>query len=191
MPEGGPGRVEKAYALWCAFQERVLGRAAGLLLLGCTLLALLEIFRRYILGVSFEWQQDAVTFFILSGVYLYFGVAQRHGSHLNVALLTESLEALGPGARKAAEIVCLLALLISFVFMMLVLWWGIPEVEDAFKYETRTESLAFPMWPFLLTLLAGFGFMAVTLFFQIYRQIQKLRGRSVLEEPGEAGGVGH
>ena len=191
MTERGPGRVEKAYALWRAFQDRVLEPVSALLLLGCTLLALLEIFRRYILGVSFEWQQDAVTFFILSGVYLYFGVAQRHGSHLNVALLTESLDTIGPRTRKAAEIVRLLALVISFVFMLLVIWWGIPEVEDGIKYETRTESLAFPMWPFLLVLLAGFGFMVVTLFFQIYRQLHKMRGRSVLEEPADADAIGH
>ena len=183
--------MEKAYAIWRAFQDRFLARAAALLLLGCTLLALLEIFRRYVLGLSFEWQQDAVTFFILSGVYLYFGVAQRHNSHLNVALLTESLETIGPRARYAADVIRLLALVVSFVFMLLVFWWGIPEIEDAMQYETRTESLAFPMWPFLLALLAGFGFMAVTLFFQIYRQIYKLCGRKVLEEPADAGSVGH
>ncbi|HSE00906.1 MAG TPA: TRAP transporter small permease [Burkholderiales bacterium] len=183
--------MEKAYAVWCAFQDRVLGRVAGLLLLGCTLLALLEIFRRYIFGVSFEWQQDAVTFFILSGVYLYFGIAQRHGSHLNVALLTESLETIGPRTRKVADVVRLLALVISFVFMLLLIWWGMPEVEDSIKYESRTESLGFPMWPFLLVLLAGFGFMAVTLFFQIYRQTNWLFGRKVLEEPSDAGAAEH
>jgi TRAP-type C4-dicarboxylate transport system permease small subunit len=183
--------VERAYAVWRSFQDQVLERVAGLLLLGCTLLALLEIFRRYILGTSFEWQQDAVTFFMLSGVYLYFGVAQRHNSHLNVALLTESLETVGPRARYVADIVRLVALVISLVFMLLVVWWGIPEVEDAMKYETRTESLAFPMWPFLLVLLVGFGFMAVTLIFQGYRQAHKLRGRSVLVEPADAGATGH
>jgi TRAP-type C4-dicarboxylate transport system permease small subunit len=60
-------------------------------------------------------------------------------------------------------------------------------VLDSLKYESRTESLAFPMWPFLAALLAGFALMAVTMFFQIYREVQKLRGRSVLEEPPEAG----
>jgi TRAP-type C4-dicarboxylate transport system permease small subunit len=74
---------------------------------------------------------------------------------------------------------------IAFLFLLAVVWWGIPEVEDSFKYESRTESLAFPMWPFLATLLAGFAFMALTLLFQIYREVQKLRGRSVLEEPPE------
>ena len=42
--------MEKAHALWRAFQDCVLARAAGLLLIGCTLLAVLEIFRRYVMG---------------------------------------------------------------------------------------------------------------------------------------------
>jgi len=178
--------VERAYAIWRAFQDRILGRAAALLLLGCTLLALLEIFRRYILGFSFEWQQDAVTFFILSGVYLYFGISQRHDEHLTVSVLPEVLAAIGPRARRAAEVIKVIAQVITFAFLLAVVWWGIPEVHDSQKYETRTESLAFPMWPFLAVLLAGFALMAVTLFFQIYRGIQKLRGRNVLEEPSEA-----
>jgi TRAP-type C4-dicarboxylate transport system permease small subunit len=177
--------VERAYAIWRAFQDRFLAHAAALLLLGCTLLALVEIFRRYVLGLSFEWQQDAVTFFILSGVFLYFGVSQRHDAHLSVTVLPEVLELLGPRARRAAEVVRLVALVISCLFLCAVVWWGIPEVRESVHYESRTESLAFPMWPFLATLLAGFAFMALTLLFQIYREVQKLRGRSVLEEPPE------
>lgn len=180
--------MEKAYAIWRAFQDRFLERAAALLLLGCTLLALLEIFRRYVFGVSFEWQQDAVTFFTLSGVFLYFSISQRRDAHLSVTVLPETLAALGPRARRAAEVIRVIALVFSFVFLVAVVWWGVPEVHDSQKYETRTESLAFPMWPFLAVLLAGFAFMAVTIFFQIYREIQKLRGRTVLEEPSEAGG---
>jgi TRAP-type C4-dicarboxylate transport system permease small subunit len=177
--------------IWRAFQDRLLAPAASLLLIGCTLLALAEVVRRYAFGHSFEWQQDFVTFVTLSAVSLYYGVAQRHNSHLNVALLTESLETVGPRARYAADVVRLVALVISLIFMLLVIWWGIPEIEDSVKYESRTESLAFPMWPFLTALLAGFTFMAVTMFFQIYRQIHKLRGRSVLEEPADAQPEGH
>ena len=178
--------MEKAYAIWRAFQDRYLERAAALLLVGCTLLALVEIFRRYVLGVSFEWQQDAVTFFTLSGVFLYFGIAQRHGAHLSVTVLPEVLEAFGPRARRVAEAVRLVALVISCLFLLAVVWWGIPEVRESAHYESRTESLAFPMWPFLAVLLVGFALMAVSMLFQIYREVQKLRGRSVLEEPQDA-----
>jgi TRAP-type C4-dicarboxylate transport system permease small subunit len=182
--------VEKAYAVWRAFQDQVLARAAALLLLGCTLLALLEVGRRYAFGYSFEWQQDAVTFFMLSGVYLYFSVAQRKGSHLAVTVVPEILAVAGPRAKLAGELVKLVALGFSLLFLAAVVWWGFPEVEDAMRYETRTESLGFPLWPFLLALLLGFAFMAVTMVFQFYFGVQKLRGRTVPEEPDEDGG-GH
>ena len=182
--------MEKAYAVWRAFQDQVLARAAALLLFGCTLLALLEVGRRYAFGYSFEWQQDAVTFFMLSGVYLYFSVAQRKGSHLAVTVVPELLAVAGPRAKLVGEITKLVALGFSLLFLAAVVWWGLPEVEDALKYETRTESLGFPLWPFLLALLLGFAFMAVTMVFQFYFGVQKLRGRTVPEEPDEDGG-GH
>jgi TRAP-type C4-dicarboxylate transport system permease small subunit len=182
--------VEKAYAAWRAFQDKVLARAAALLLFGCTLLALVEVGRRYAFGYSFEWQQDAVTFFMLSGVYLYFSVAQRKGSHLAVTVVPEILAVAGPRARIAGEIYKLVALGFSMLFLVAVVWWGIPEVEDGMRYGTTTESLAFPLWPFLAALLAGFAFMAVTMAFQFYFGVQKLRGRPVPEEPEDDEG-GH
>lgn len=177
--------MERAYALWRAFQDRVLAHAASLLLLGCTLLALAEVVRRYAFGLSFEWQQDAVTYFILSGVFLYFCISQRRDAHLAVTVVSEVLAVIGPRGRRAAEVLKLVALIFSFLFLLAVVWWGIPEVEDSFRYETRTESLAFPMWPFLAALLAGFAFMALTMFFQIYRSIQKLRGVHLPDEAAE------
>jgi C4-dicarboxylate transporter DctQ subunit len=174
--------VEKAYAAWRAFQDRILAHAAALLLVGCTLLALLEVVRRYVFGYSYEWQQDAVTFFTLSGVFLYFSVCQRKDSHLTVSVLPEVLAAVGPRARRAAEVVKLFARAFSVAFLAAVVWWGIPEVDDSLRYEVRTESLAFPMWPFLAALLLGFAFMAVTMLFQLYFGVQKLRGRSVPQE---------
>jgi len=178
--------VEKAYAAWRAFQERVLAPAAALLLLGCTLLALLEVVRRYVFGYSYEWQQDAVTFFTLSGVFLYFSVVQGKDAHLTVTVLPEVMAVVGPRARRAAEVVKLAARAFSALFLVMVVWWGIPEVEDSFTYAARTESLAFPMWPFLAALLVGFACMALTMLFQLYFGIQKLRGRSVpMEEQAD------
>ena len=178
--------MEQAYAAWRRFQERYLAPAAALVMLACTLLALLEVGRRYLLGQSYEWQQDAVTLFILSAAFLYFGIAQRRGSHLNVNLLTAALQALGPGAQRAAEFIKVLATLISFLFLAAVVWWGIPEIEDSLEYGSRSESLAFPMWPFLVTLLASFAFMVISLFFQVWRGVLGLFGRKVLEESEES-----
>jgi TRAP-type C4-dicarboxylate transport system permease small subunit len=179
--------VNKAYAAWRALQERVVAPAAAALLVAMTLLALLEVVRRYVFGYSFEWQQDAVTYFTLSGIFLYFSVAQLRRSHLSVTVLPELLAIAGPRGRLAAELVRLLAGAFAFLFLLAVVWWGIPEVRDSLEFESRTESLVFPMWPFLLALLLGFGFMALTLAFQVYFAVQRLRGKPVPEEPAEQG----
>ena len=172
----------KAYAAWRAFQDKVLAPAGAVLFVGSTLLALLEVARRYVLGLSFEWQQDAVTFFILSGVFLYFSISQRRDAHLTVTLVPELFNVFGGRWRRAAEAVKLVALVYSCLFMAAVVWWGLPEVEDSIKYESRTESLAFPMWPFLAVLLVSFASMAITMLFQIWFTIQRLRGRPVPKE---------
>lgn len=177
--------MEKAYAAWRAFQDGVLAYAGAVLFVGATLLALLEVLRRYLISASFDWQQDAVTFFILSGVFLYFSISQRREAHLTVTLVPELFTVFGGRWRRAAEIVRLAALVFSCAFMAAIVWWGIPEVEDSLKYESRTESLAFPMWPFLAVLLVSFACMAITMLFQIYRAVQALRGRTVLVEAKE------
>jgi TRAP-type C4-dicarboxylate transport system permease small subunit len=174
--------VLKAYAAWRAFQDRILAPAGAVLFVGSTLLALLEVARRYVLGYSFEWQQDAVTFFILSGVFLYFSISQRRDAHLTVTLIPELFNVFGGRWRGAAEAVKLAALVFSCAFMAAVVWWGIPEVEDSIKYESRTESLAFPMWPFLAVLLVSFACMGITMLFQIWFTIERLRGRPVPAE---------
>ena len=181
--------MEKAYAAWRAFQDRFLGPAAALLFVGSTLLALVEVVRRYALGLSFEWQQDAVTYFILSGVFLYFGISQRRDAHLAVTLVPELLGHFG--LRNAEVPVRLFARVFSLLFLVAVVWWGIPEIEDAVRYESRSESLAFPMWPFLAVLIVSFAFMAITMAFQVYRAVQALRGLTVLQEPHDAGDATH
>jgi TRAP-type C4-dicarboxylate transport system permease small subunit len=181
--------VEKAYAAWRAFQDRFLGHAAALLFVGSTLLALVEVVRRYLLGQSFEWQQDAVTYFILSGVFLYFGISQRRDAHLAVTLVPELLSHFG--LHKVDAAIRLFARGFSLAFLVAVVWWGIPEIEDAVKYESRSESLSFPMWPFLAILIVSFAFMAITMVFQLYRAVQALRGIAVLEEPHDPGDATH
>ena len=181
--------MERAYAAWRAFQDRFLGHAAAVLFVGSTLLALVEVLRRYLLGASFEWQQDAVTYFILSGVFLYFGISQRRDAHLAVTLVPELLSHFG--LRRVDVAIRLFARVFSLVFLIAVVWWGIPEIEDAIKYESRSESLSFPMWPFLAILIVSFAFMAITMVFQVYRAVQALRGVTVLEEPQDAGDATH
>lgn len=183
--------MQKAYGIWCAFQDKFLAYAAAGILLASALLAVGEVFRRYLFGVSFYWQQDAVIYFILSAVYMQFCIAQRHSAHLNVTLFVGIFENRGGGAERAAQFIRVLANLISLVFILAVIWWGIPEAFAGQRLNTRTESLLLPLWPFLWVLVAGFAMMAVSLFFQVYNGIRKLCGREGLVEPEGAKGALH
>jgi len=183
--------MQRAYEIWCTFQDRVLAYVAAGVLLVCSLIAVGEVLRRYVFGVSFYWQQDAVIYFILSAVYMVFCIAQRHDAHLNVNLFLGLLENRGEGARRAAEVIRIVARLISLVFLVAVVWWGIPEALTGQRFNSRTESLILPLWPFLWVLLAGFTLMAVSVVFQLYSEIMKLRGREGLVEPEGARGAFH
>ena len=70
--------MNSLYNSWRSFQDNFLQYLSAILLVGLTLLALLEVARRYLLGVSFEWQQDLVTFGILSGIFLFFAIICKH-----------------------------------------------------------------------------------------------------------------
>ena len=183
--------MEKAYVIWRGFQDRLLAPAAGLLLIGCTLMALLEVVRRYAFGFSFEWQQDLVTYATMSGVYLYFGIAQRNGSHLNVTLLTDSLDTVGPRCRAVAEIVRLVAL----VFFMPVSAPGAVvgtarnrgqrEVRDPYR-EPGVSNVAISARTDVRIRIHGGDDV-----FPDLPAGAKLRGRTVLVEPAEAEATGH
>ena len=79
--------MNSLYNYWRSFQDNFLQYLSAILLVGLTLLALLEVVRRYVFGVSFEWQQDLVTFGILSGIFLFFGITQARKAHLRVSAL--------------------------------------------------------------------------------------------------------
>ncbi len=57
-----------------SFLIEILARLSAIILLGTTLFALLEIVRRYIFGVVYEWGQDAVIYSTVAAVALFFAV---------------------------------------------------------------------------------------------------------------------
>ena len=65
----------------------ILGWIASAMLLGLTLFALLEIIRRYIFGVVFEWGQDAIIVGMVAAVACYFGVTQIRRGHLAMSAM--------------------------------------------------------------------------------------------------------
>ncbi|UYN97445.1 MAG: TRAP transporter small permease [Enhydrobacter sp.] len=163
------------YKTWRFFQDRVVGYAAALILLGMTILSVVEIFRRYVQGQTFHWGQDAVTYFMVTATFIYFGTCQAQRTHLAVTILPEWLRR--SGRVKLGLAVQAIASLLGILFVVAVIWWGHPAAERALKLERMTESMIIPLWPFMYALLVGLALMGVTLLFQFYRDVMRLVGR--------------
>jgi TRAP-type mannitol/chloroaromatic compound transport system permease small subunit len=61
-------------------------------------------------------------------------------------------------------------------------------MERSMMLERTTQSMVLEIWPFQLVLLIGFILMAITCLFQLYQDIQAIRGRAVFTwAPSEEG----
>lgn len=159
--------------------DEVIGNLAVLAMFLGTALAIFEVFRRYVFGVVYDWGQDAVTYGIVSSVFLYFAVTQARRSHLRVSFVVDGLEDRGK-ERLVLSIRALLSALSLALYSALAAW-GIPTVERSMMMERTTQSMVLVIWPFQFVLVATFVLMAIVAFFQLYRDIRALFGKKVFE----------
>jgi TRAP-type C4-dicarboxylate transport system permease small subunit len=169
--------LDKTYRALRFFTDKIVGYLAAIVMLSATGLALLEIVRRYILGVTWHWGQDAVTYFIVGSIFLFFAVTQARRSHLAMSAVLDLLKAKGH-VRTVLYIRAIVSLL-SLAFYASFAWWGIPSVERVFELGRMTQSMLIVMWPFQAALVIGFALMALTTVFQLYQDVQALFGRKV------------
>jgi TRAP-type C4-dicarboxylate transport system permease small subunit len=174
--EGGT-RMAKIFKAWLFFQERIVGALAAVLLLLVTVFAVTQVLSRYILGHTFHWGQDTVTYIIVSATFVYFGASQAKRAHLAVTALPDWLRA--GGKTKLALAMRAFALLCVVLFVGGFLYWGLPGAYRTWRMGTVSESLALPMWPFQYALLIGVAMMGITALFQFYRDVMKLFGKDV------------
>lgn len=169
--------MDTAYKGWCVFLERVVGYTAAVMMLGVTVLAVVEIFRRYVLGRTFHWGQDAETYFLIAAAFLYFGATQARRDHLSVTAIPDWLR-----ARRRTRTVLFMKV-VSTLFSLFFVWgfvyWGLPAANRTRMLGRMTESMIIPLWPFQYILLLSLAFMGITLLFQLYRDVQALRGKDV------------
>jgi TRAP-type C4-dicarboxylate transport system permease small subunit len=185
--ERGTGLV-KAYTVWRRFQERYLQYFAALFLLFPALLSMLEVVRRYGLGRSFPWQQDVITYCILSGTFLFFGITQSRGLHLRVTVAIDLLRSSGMRMSRAiANMLDVFVAAAGLAFCVFLVWRALPVAERMLLTNRMAESQIVPLWPFFITFLCGIALMAISYVFQLYEHIQILRGK----DPGlQHGGHG-
>lgn len=147
----------------------VLGWIASVMLLGLTLFALLEIVRRYIFGLAFEWGQDAIIVGMVSAVAIYIGVTQIRRSHLVMNAIIEVLHARGYLKTVAIGKIAVSAIMVVFCGAIGVTGWS--TFDYAWERDLSTYSLLIPLWPFYLILIFGFLVMAFVAFLQLIEDV--------------------
>ncbi len=186
MNDGSPETIEpvghelvmdRAYRFIRFLLDKVVARIAAVILLCGTLLACIEIVRRYVLGVVFDWGQDAVTYVSIAAVFIYFAVTQASRSHLAVLALLDLLRR--RGYVRTVLTIRVFVSAISLTLFTALAWWGIPAVERAEQLGRTTQSMVIYIWPFQASLVIAFALMALVTLFHLYQDVQALRGRTV------------
>ncbi len=138
-----------------------------------TTLAMVEVFRRYVFGVSFMWQQDIVVVSLLCGVSLYFTVAQWERSHISVTAVQEYLaRKKTPRRLRAIQIINAVGDTWTGVFFVMMLVWGIPLVIEYEKLGIRLQSQLTVFWPFFLIFVASIVPLVLTYFLHAYQNFR-------------------
>lgn len=170
---------DRAYRVVRFLLDDVIGNLATLAMFIGTALAISEVARRYIFGVVFDWGQDAVTYGIVSAVFLYFAVTQARRSHLRVSFAVDALEQ--AGHQRPVMIIRAVITAVSLMLYSALAAWGIPTVERSMALERTTLSMVLVIWPFQLALIVTFVLMAIVTFFQLYQDIRAIFGKKVFE----------
>jgi TRAP-type C4-dicarboxylate transport system permease small subunit len=149
--------------------ERAVSYFAGIMFFGVTILALVEIIRRYIFSLTFEWGQDAAIYTMVTAVGLFFCVTQIRRGHLVMAAYIEYLN-----HRKFYRLVGLSKIAVSAITSIFCISFSIAgwsTLQYSFTKDAMTDSLVFNLWPFHLLFMIGIGLMGLVALFQIIEDV--------------------
>lgn len=158
--------------------EQVVGWISAAMLLILTLFAFLEIVRRYVFGVVFEWGQDAIIVGMVAAVSLYFGVTQIRRSHLVMNAIVQLLHSRGYFVIVGALKIVVSAIIVLFCAAIGITGWS--TLTYALARDLTTYSLLIPLWPFYLTLMFGFLLMSFIALLQLVEDIISFARREYL-----------
>jgi TRAP-type C4-dicarboxylate transport system permease small subunit len=149
--------------------DQVIGGIAAAILLVCFSLLVFSVFARYVaVGMQIDWILEVVVFLIAWAVMLGVARIEKRAGHIRVDFVLHMFPTKG---QRAAEFLSLIFALVVGVFFV---YAGILVVQDAIKWDERTDStLRIPFWYYYLTLSVSFTIHAI---FILDRIIGLLRG---------------
>ena len=171
--------VDKVYRVFRFLLDTVIGYSAIVMLFLGTWLAISEVARRYIFSTVFDWGQDAVTYGMVSAIFLYFAVTQARRSHLRMSAVMDLLEK--RGWVRLVLLVRMMFTTLGLVVYSAIAYWGIPTMERSLELGRKTYSMVIVIWPFQAVLVVAFTLLAIVCLFQLYQDIRELMGKKVFE----------
>lgn len=165
--------LTKIIHIWDKFLDS-LSKLSIIFFLLFILIAIVEVFRRYVLGQSFVWQQDIVTYGILCAVYLYFSITQHARANVEVQIFVDQLSKGGGIKHKIAEFLRGTAIVLNMIFVSIMIWFGLPWA-NAYRCDKLLVSCQImPIWPFVWLFIFGMVLLLITLFVQLFKNIVKI-----------------
>lgn len=126
--------------LFLKFVHRLEEWTLTITLLGLAVVAFVQVFCRYVLGISFPWFEEAGRYLGVFITFLGAAIGIRYGMHFAMDLVITSL----PG-RLGAALRCLSNLLCAACFAVVV-WHSWKLTMRIRGYETTTATMQLPMW---------------------------------------------
>lgn len=145
--------------------DRAIGWLTAAILGLCFSLLIFSVFSRYVaVGMQVDWILEVVVFLTVWAVLLGVARVERRAGHIRVDFL---LHRFSPRMQRSAEIFSLLIALAVSLFFIFAGWL---VVEDALRWDERTEStLRIPLWIYYLALSVSFSIHSLFI-------IQRLHG---------------
>ncbi len=163
--------MSKFLRVWDSLERATIGNVAIWLFLGGALLCLVEVIRRYVFSISFPWGAEFVTYGMLSGMWLYFGITLVEGGHLRVSIVTDRIDPrLARYFRIFADVVGIAFCAILARSCVLV---AIVMARKGVVTEATATSLAVPLPMAVIFSVIGLGLMLMVIRYieAIYRSI--------------------
>lgn len=154
--------------------DRVLGWITAGLLAVAYALSVYGVFERYVIaGSGTDWIMEVVVFGMVWAILLSVARIEHRRAHIRMDIVWRGFSERG---QIRAEYV---ALLLGLGFSLLLVWSGWLVVQDAIRWDERTDSsLRLPFWIYYVSLSTAFG---VHVLFVLHRLSKLMRGTLSLE----------
>ncbi|MFH1139568.1 MAG: TRAP transporter small permease [Pseudomonadota bacterium] len=126
------------------FLNRLEEYTLGLTLLALALFSTVQVFTRYVFGISFAWFEELSRFSCVFITFLGAGLGFKYSTHFAMTAAVDKLP------RKLKNVTTVAVFLISAFFFVVVAYYGLFQCQKHFKFGTLSAAMRWPMYiPYL------------------------------------------